>query len=158
MTRAASPKELRLFLVDDDAQVRSGLRLLLALNRDLTFCGEAEDAPTALDRMLALKPDLAIVDLCLKIGNGFDLVRQLRSQSPELRILVLSMHDDLDSVARALQAGADGYLTKDEAADKIVEAIHAVIARHSYFTAKMALKWGAAATFKSPQRFPPRQS
>ena len=136
--------KFRLFLVDDDKHVRRGIRRLVDLEPDLTVCGEAEDAPTALKRILAEKPDLAIVDLELELGDGIDLVGQLHRQCPKVRILVFSLHDDTYDVERAVRAGAHGYLTKDEGTEKLIEAIRRLRVSSFYFSEKMTARMGEA--------------
>ena len=125
-------------VVDDQPMVSRGVELLLAGERDLVFCGEAESEPQALDRIAGLKPDVAVVDLTLKEGTGLSLIGRLRQRCPELKILVFSMHDQAHYVAGAFGAGAHGYVTKGEGTEKLVEAIHVVMSGKVYLSEKMA--------------------
>ncbi|MFZ6185420.1 response regulator transcription factor [Nannocystis pusilla] len=103
----------RIFLIDDHPVFRHGLRQLLEAESGLAVCGEAEDAPGALESLQAHDlPDLALVDVSLPGSGGIDLVRRLRVLHPTLRCLVVSMHDEHLYAERAVRAGAVGYITK----------------------------------------------
>ena len=117
----------RVFLVEDNAVVRRGIHLLVGFEPDLVVCGEAEDADEAFAQICDLRPDLAIVDLALKESSGLDLIPRLHVECPQVRILVLSMHDQPRWIELALQAGAEGYLTKDESPDQLIRAIRQVL-------------------------------
>jgi len=114
-------------LVDDHPIVRQGLAQLLRQEPDLHVCGEAEDEESALRLVRELSPQLVIVDLSLKAGDGINLIRMLKAERPAVPILVLSMHDEIHYIERALRAGALGYLTKQEASMKILPAIRQVL-------------------------------
>jgi len=114
-------------IVDDHPIVRQGLTQLLMQERDIHVCGEAEDESTAMRVVAESKPHLVIVDLSLKSGDGMSLIKELHSAQPDLPILVLSMHDGIHHVENAMRAGALGYLTKQEASTKVVEAIRHVL-------------------------------
>ncbi len=131
-------RKIRVMVVDDQPMVCRGVELLLAGERDLVFCGEAESEPQARARIGGLKPDVAVVDLALEEGSGLSLIGRLRQRCPELKILVFSVHDGAHHAAGAFAAGAHGYITKDEGADKLVEAIHAVMSGRGYLSKEMA--------------------
>jgi len=116
----------RVFIVDDHALVREWLAALLSKQPDLELCGAAPDAAIALPAMLVNPPDVAIVDLSLKGISGLDLIKDLAEHLPETRAIVLTMHEEAFYAERALRAGARGYVTKEEATDRILEAIRAV--------------------------------
>jgi len=97
--------------------------LLLGMEPDLMVCGEADSAPAALQKIVALKPDVAIIDLSLKGGSGLELIKQLRAQGLNLKVLVFSMRDEGVYAERALRAGAHGYITKEEGTEKAIAAI-----------------------------------
>ena len=128
----------RVFLVDDHVLVREHLSALIQGTADLTVCGEAEDAPTALSLINRLKPDLVILDILLKGPSGLDLLGDLEKLPTPPAVLVLSMHDDRFYVARALQAGARGYITKEEAPTRILPAIRQVLSGGLYLSDRMA--------------------
>jgi DNA-binding NarL/FixJ family response regulator len=130
-------KPARILIVDDHPIVRLGIRQMIAFEPDLTVCGEADSAGSALG-LLASKPDLAIVDLSLREGSGLELIRSLREAAPEMRILVLSMHDEALFAERALRAGAHGYMMKQEAIDNLVHAIQEVLAGRLFVSRRMS--------------------
>ena len=122
----------RVFLVDDHPIVRRGFQLLVGLESDLVICGEAENAATALSQIQQTKPDLAIIDLALKSSSGLDLIKQLRSLCPEVKLLVFTMHDEPLYAERVLKAGAHGYITKEEGTEKALEAVRKLLAGKAY--------------------------
>lgn len=117
---------IRIFLVDDHPLVREWLEQLLRGEPGFEVVGQAEDAASALAAMRASAPDIAIVDLTLRSGTGLDLIKDLRAQLPAVQVIVLSMHEELAQVERALRAGAAGYVMKRESTTRIVEAIRTV--------------------------------
>jgi len=131
-------KRPRLFLVDDHPLVRERLGQLIAQQPDMIVCGECGDAAECLRLIPAAKPDLVIVDLSLKSSHGIELIKDIRVENPELRILVLSMHDESLFAERALRAGALGYVTKQESTDTILSAIRRVLAGEMFLTERMA--------------------
>ena len=139
------PSKHRIFLVDDHPLVREWLTNLINQQPDLAVCGEAEDAPHALEAIAKLKPDVAIVDLSLKYVSGLDLIKDLKLQQPEVLVLVLSMHDEALYAERAIRAGARGYIMKRETAKKVISAIRQVVAGElcvsESFAAVMAQKF-----------------
>jgi DNA-binding NarL/FixJ family response regulator len=118
----------RIVLVDDHPMVRERLAEVINREPDLSVCGEAEDRGGALEVIEREKPRLAIVDLTLKRSNGLDLIKDLRVMHPDLLILVLSMQDENLYAERVIRAGAHGYITKQEATRKILDAIRLVMA------------------------------
>jgi DNA-binding NarL/FixJ family response regulator len=115
------------FLVDDHPLVREWLTTLIHQQPDLAVCGEAESGPQALQAILALKPDIAIVDLSLKDSSGIELIKDLKQSAPGLAVLVLSMHEEAHYAERALRAGAKGYIMKRETTRKVIAAIRQVL-------------------------------
>jgi DNA-binding NarL/FixJ family response regulator len=112
-------------LVDDHPIVRYGFAQLLAGESDITVCGEAVDARTAIEA-LATNPDVVIVDISLGSSNGIDLIREIKERQPRAVVLVVSMHDEMLYAERALRAGASGYVMKHEATEALVRAIRIV--------------------------------
>jgi DNA-binding NarL/FixJ family response regulator len=151
----------RVYVVDDEPAIRLGLKLLINRQPDLEVCGDADSGRTTLEQILSLHPDLAILDLNLKEDDGLRLTRQLREKYPALRILIFSMHDELPWVEAALKAGANGYLTKEEGSEKLLEAIHALLQGKLYLRPTIAAKIsavGSAMNGSRPNhaRIPPR--
>jgi DNA-binding NarL/FixJ family response regulator len=117
----------QILVVDDHPIVRQGLRRLIDQQRDLAICGEAESFHEAEAAMRKLKPDLVIIDISLKQGDGIDLVKTARAKDPNLPVLVLSMHDEVIYAERVLAAGANGYIMKQADADELLRAIRRVL-------------------------------
>jgi two-component system, NarL family, nitrate/nitrite response regulator NarL len=117
----------RLMLVDDHPLVRDGLRARLESVPDLRVVAEAADADTAEASALLERPDLVLMDIGLRGANGIEATRRLLAAQPELRVIVLSMHDAPATMRQAMAAGAKAYLLKDCPADEIVRMIRAVM-------------------------------
>jgi DNA-binding NarL/FixJ family response regulator len=117
---------IRLLLADDHALVREGLMRILAAASDIEVAGEAANGDETLALVKQHDFDLALVDLSMPGLSGLDLIKRLKLERPKLRILVLSMHAESQYAARALKAGASGYLTKDSAAAQLLGAIRKV--------------------------------
>ncbi len=128
----------RILIVDDHPLFRKGLEQLIHSDGTFAVCGEAGDAPGAMDVIRKLDPDLAIIDLSLPGANGIELIKNIRAEFPELPILVLSMHDESLYAVRALRAGAQGYVMKHEALANVVKAIHEVFGGRPYLSRAMA--------------------
>ena len=128
----------RILIVDDHPMVREGLRMRISLQPDLEVCGESEDVREAMALIERARPDLVIVDISLKSGNGIDLLRQIRSHDDKIKLLVLSMYDDTLYAERSLRAGASGYLNKQASREKVVEAIRTVLAGQRYLSRETA--------------------
>lgn len=121
-----STRRVRIFMVDDHPLVREWLGGLLRLQPDFEICGEAEDAVQALASINAAPPDVAIVDLSLKRGSGLELIKDIGEHQPDVKTLVLSMHEEISDVERAMRAGARGYVMKRASTSQIVTAIRQV--------------------------------
>jgi two-component system, NarL family, invasion response regulator UvrY len=130
---------VKVLLVDDHPIVRAGLRRLLADEPEVDI-REAADGKAALGAFREQRPDIVILDLNLPGAGGIDVISRLRAADPRARVLVLSMHDDLVHVARALQAGAVGYLVKDASPDDILLAIRRVATGQPYLDHAIAEK------------------
>jgi DNA-binding NarL/FixJ family response regulator len=126
--KGKSPKSAskKVLVVDDHPMMREGLRQLIEKDGDFEVCGEAEDAPEALDLAQKCKPDLALVDITLRNANGLELIKDLQLRSPGTAVLVLSMHDEMLYAERVLRAGGRGYIMKQEGGKKIMEALRQV--------------------------------
>jgi DNA-binding NarL/FixJ family response regulator len=125
-------------VIDDHPIVRERLAELINQESDLVVCGEAEDSHQARKAVAELQPDIAIVDITLKDTYGIELIKEFKDRYPKLPMLVLSMHDEALYGERALRAGARGYLTKQEATKKVVDAIRKVLDGQIYTSEKMA--------------------
>ncbi|MCE5328368.1 MAG: response regulator transcription factor [Planctomycetaceae bacterium] len=128
----------RLILVDDHPIVRQGIAMLVEKESDMEVCGEASSANEALTLIKQAEPHVAVVDLSLKDSNGIDLIKDIAVRFPQLRVLVLSMRDEAFFAERVLRAGARGYLTKEQAPRKVIEAIRMVMAGEIYVSDKIS--------------------
>lgn len=130
--------KLRLLIGDDHTLMRQGLRKILEERPDWEVVAEVGDGRDAIRRAIALKPDVAILDIGMPQLNGIDATQQIVRRVPETRVLILSMHSDEAYVTRALQAGATGYMLKDSAGKDLLKGIAAVAAGTAYFSPAVA--------------------
>lgn len=121
--RANTSKKSAIFVVDDHPLLRQGLTRLINAEPDLFVCGEAEDAPQAINGISVKNPDLVIVDISLQGNNGIELTKSIKALYKEMRIMVLSMHDENIYAQRVLRAGANAYIMKQEDPGKVIMAI-----------------------------------
>jgi DNA-binding NarL/FixJ family response regulator len=130
--------KLRLLLGDDHTLVRQGLRKILEEKPEWEVVAEAGDGREAVRQALALHPDVAILDIGMPQLNGIEATRQIVRRAPDTRVLILSMHSADAYVARALQAGAKGYLLKDSAGKDLIRAVATVATGKSFFSPAVA--------------------
>jgi DNA-binding NarL/FixJ family response regulator len=135
---ATAKQKNRIFIVDDHPIVRKGLTQLINQEPDLTVCGEAENAEAALELLKKVKPDLAIVDISLRGIDGIELTKLIKVRFENIPVLVVSMHDESLFAERALRAGARGYIMKQEAIEKMMEAIHKVLRGELYVSDRVS--------------------
>jgi len=135
--KTGSGSKHTIFLVDDHPLMRQGLTQLINAERDLVVCGEAEDAPRALQGISNKKPDLIIVDISLQGNNGIELTKSIKALYKDLRIMVLSMHDEHIYAQRVLRAGANAYVMKQEPPDRVIEAIRKALKGDIYVSEKV---------------------
>jgi DNA-binding NarL/FixJ family response regulator len=128
----------KILIVDDHPVVREGLAMHLAAQPDLEVCGEAEDIPGALALLASTRPDVAIIDISLKNGNGLELVRRIKDGQDAVRMLVWSMYPENLYAERALRAGAHGYLNKDQATHHVLDAIRSILQGKVYVSGDLA--------------------
>jgi DNA-binding NarL/FixJ family response regulator len=128
----------RIFIVDDHPIVRKGLAQLINQEEDLVICGEADNAEAALEALKKVKPDLAIVDISLRGIDGFELTKLIRARFDNIPVLVVSMHDESLFAERALRVGARGYIMKQEAIEKMMEAIRKVLRGELYVSERVS--------------------
>ena len=126
---------LRILIADDHGIVRSGLRLLLDRQSDLEVVAEAQDGVEALEKALAERPDLAILDVTMPRMTGLQATSEIRRQAPEVQVLILSMHEDERYLFEALRAGAAGYVLKRAADKDLLEAVQAASRGEPFLTA-----------------------
>ena len=141
---------IRVLLADDHKIVRDGLKRILAATSDVAVAGEAASGDEALALVRTNDYDLVLLDLSMPGLSGIDLVKRLKLEKPKLRLLVLSMHGERQYAARALKAGASGYLTKDSAAEQLVCVIRKLAAGGVHISEAAAA--GLVAAEKEPHQ------
>lgn len=127
----------RVAVVDDHPLFRERLCQLINHELDMEVCGEAEGAEQALGLIRSTRPNLAIVDVALKVSSGLELIRSIKALSIGVPVLVLSMHEESVYADRALRAGASGYITKSQEAAEVLTAIRSVLAGKIYLSPEM---------------------
>jgi DNA-binding NarL/FixJ family response regulator len=127
----------RILLADDHAVLRAGIRTLLGLEPDMEVVGEAEDGLQAIAQVKKLQPDLVLMDLSMPLMNGTEAIRQIKHRSPGTKIVVMTVHKSDEHVRTALDAGADGYLLKDDSHHDLLAAIRSVALGGIYLSPKV---------------------
>ena len=128
------------FIVDDHPLMRQGLSLLINQQQELEVCGWAEDAETALQAIANNRPSVMIVDISLNGSDGLDLLKTIRSFDGPLPVLILSMHDEGVYAERALRAGANGYIMKQQATEEVLAAVRRILNGGVYLSDGMSNK------------------
>lgn len=121
-----STDHIRTFLVDDHPAILEAIRSRIEETLDIEICGMATSSGEAFSEIEEIEPDTAVIDISLGDAHGLDLVQNLRSQCPDVRIVVYSMYDEMVYAERAIKAGASGYLMKDQPTEELIEAIRVV--------------------------------
>jgi len=154
--RAPTPtKKSAVLLVDDHPIVRQGLAQLINQEADMMVCGHAEDATGAHSAIAAQRPDVVVLDISLNGPDGLTVLKEIRADDPTLPVLILSMHDESIYAERALRAGANGYIMKQEATERVLEAIRRIRAGEVYVSDRISKRLlrqivNGPATGKSP--------
>ncbi len=120
-------KKSTILLADDHSILRAGLRSILDNHPDFKVIAEADNGKDALQKSIALKPDLLLTDLSMPKTNGTECIRELKKRAPEVKVLVLTMHAGEEHIHAALNAGADGYILKDDSHDELINAIKNIL-------------------------------
>ncbi|MEI6179820.1 MAG: response regulator transcription factor [Chloroflexales bacterium] len=131
-------KPIRVFLVDDHMVVRAGLKTLITAQADMVVIGEAGDGETAWPQVQDARPDVVIMDISMPKMNGIQTTERLKQICPEVKVLVLSVHDDTSYLRQMLAVGAAGYILKHTAADALIQAIRIVAAGGLYLEPALA--------------------
>ncbi|HXZ08973.1 MAG TPA: response regulator transcription factor [Paraburkholderia sp.] len=153
-----SPAAARLILVDDHPLVRDGLRARLEAVPNLEVAGEAGNADEALELAARVEPDLVLMDVGMNGMNGIALAGVFHDRFPAIRVLMLSMHDNIEYVTQAVRAGASGYVLKDSPATEIIHAIGAVLEGRTFFSAGLGARMIHASATQTPvERLTPRE-
>ncbi|MBX3587902.1 MAG: response regulator transcription factor [Ramlibacter sp.] len=129
---------IRIVVADDHAIVREGLKRIVSSVSGMEVVGEAADGTQVMQRVRELSFDVLMLDLSMPGRSGMELIRLVHAEKPKLRILVLSMHQELQYAVRSIKSGASGYLTKESAPDQLEQAIRKIAAGGAYVTAEVA--------------------
>ena len=129
---------IRIVIADDHAIVREGLKRIVSGIADMEVVGEAADGTQVMQRVRELDFDIIVQDLSMPGRSGMELIKLVRAEKPKLRILVLSMHQELQYAVRAIKSGASGYLTKESAPAQLEQAIRKIAGGGAYVTAEVA--------------------
>jgi DNA-binding NarL/FixJ family response regulator len=129
---------IAVFLADDHAIVREGLKLILNAEADIQVVGQAEDGQGAIDGVIRLAPDVAVLDIAMPLLSGIAAARRIREVRPHTQIVILSIHKTKEHISRALRAGARGYVLKECAGAELIEAVRSVHAGHYYASQKVS--------------------
>jgi len=130
-------RKSRVFIVDDHPLVREGLTNLINGQDDLIVCGEAKDSAQAINGIAKARPDVALIDISLENESGLELVKQLKTQFPQVALIILSMHDEALYAERALRAGAQGYVMKHETSKSVLASIRRVLGGGVYVSERI---------------------
>jgi DNA-binding NarL/FixJ family response regulator len=128
----------RIVIADDHAIVREGLKRIVGDVADMQVVGEAADGTEVMQRVRELEFDVLVLDLSMPGRSGMELIKLVKAEKPKLRILVLSMHQELQYAVRAIKSGASGYLTKESAPAQLEQAIRKVASGGAFLTAEVA--------------------
>jgi DNA-binding NarL/FixJ family response regulator len=142
----------RVFIVEDHPVFREGLVQVINREHDLEVCGHAGSAEAAFKEITRLRPDIVLVDISLPGKNGLTLIKELRAFNRQIKLLVVSMHDEALYANRVLRAGGDGYIMKQEDPEEVVDAIRDVLAGHIYVSEEVLMG------NEKPARKPPVKS
>ncbi len=127
----------RILIVDDHPMMRDGLTMRISSQSDMTVCGEAASEDEAIELVNQIKPDLVVVDISLKSGNGIELVKRIATLDSSIKTLVVSAFHESLYAERALRAGALGYLNKQDSNEKLIEAIRTLVQGERYVSAEI---------------------
>jgi DNA-binding NarL/FixJ family response regulator len=123
---------LRVLIADDHEAVRKGVCSILGSRKDLEVCGEAENGRDAIEKARELKPDVVILDITMPVLSGFEAAREIR-KTMSVPILILSMHESKQLIEEAKKIGVQGYVTKTEAASRLLLAVDALLRKQDFF-------------------------
>jgi DNA-binding NarL/FixJ family response regulator len=125
---------LKVLIADDHEAVRKGVCAILSSRKDVEVCWEAENGKDAVDQATANKPDVIILDITMPVFSGFEAAREIRKKMPDVKILILSMHESNQLIAEAKKIGVQGYVTKTQVGGTLLQAIDAVLRNETFFS------------------------
>lgn len=130
-------KKLKIFLADDHVILREGLKHILMEDKSIEIIGEAGDGREALEKIDKLKPDIAILDISMPSLSGLDAARIIRKYDKNIKILILTRHDNEEYVQQAIKSGVNGFILKDSAGDDLLKAVRDVMTGNIYLSPKI---------------------
>lgn len=131
-------EKLKILIADDHPIVRDGLKSILSIEPDYLVIGEAEDGKEAYEKVSKLKPDIVILDIAMPRLSGIQVTEHIKKAYPKTKVLILSMHKQKEYLLRSLRAGADGFILKDQASDRLLEALIFLRANKHYICPDVA--------------------
>jgi DNA-binding NarL/FixJ family response regulator len=157
-------RKIRVLLVDDHAILREGIKALLEKQENIEVVAEAADGREGIPKAIQFRPDVVVLDISMPLMDGLEATRQMKRENPDVKILVLTMHDDEEYFFQLVRAGASGYVTKRSASKELVSAIEAVYGGESFFCPSMAksllsnyLKLAESSEHTEPEVLTPRE-
>ncbi len=132
--------KVRILLADDHTILREGIKVLLNRERDMEIVAEAEDGAQALEKVRTAKPDVVVMDISMPKIGGLEVTREITETFPDVKVVILTMHDNEEYLVQALKSGAKGYVLKEAAATDLAEAIRAVVRGDAYLYPAVARK------------------
>ena len=148
-------KPIRIIIADDHTIVRQGLARLLEDQSDLKVVGEAINGRVAVEKALALKPDIVIMDIAMPLMNGIEAAKRIRKRLPKTKILILSMYSQEHYIHELLEAGISGYLLKESSGRDILKAIHAAMKDETFLSPSISKM--VVDSYLSPRKISPRE-
>ncbi|NVK73055.1 MAG: response regulator transcription factor [Oceanospirillaceae bacterium] len=145
-------KKIRVLLVDDHMLVLDGLQARLELEDNIDVIATASDGLSALEKAQETQPDLVLMDVSMPVLNGLEATKRFKAEQPNVKILMLSMHNDKEYILSLIQSGANGYVLKDVSSEELVQAINTVCQGGTYFSS------GASDSLFSAAPPPPKES
>lgn len=134
--------KITVLIADDHTILRRGLVSLLSLNQNIEVIGEAEDGRSAVEMALRLEPDVVLMDLSMPVLNGLEATAQLKKESPAMKVLILSAHDNDEYVNQVVRSGANGYALKNTSPEELYTAIRTVHSGHTFFSPSLTGRFG----------------
>ena len=127
-------KKIKIFLVDDHRIVRSGLKFLIEAQKNMTVIGEASEAKMALMKLSELEPDIILMDISMPGLDGIETTLEIKGRFPNIKVLILTMHDDEQLLFKSIKAGGSGYILKNSPAEDLIEAINSIYEGNHFIT------------------------
>ncbi|HUI66095.1 MAG TPA: response regulator transcription factor [Bacteroidota bacterium] len=135
-------EKITVLIADDHTILRRGLVSLLSLNQNIEVIGEAEDGRSAVEMAMRLEPDVVLMDLSMPVLNGLEATDQLKKESPGIKVLILSAHDNDEYVNQVVRSGANGYVLKNTSPEELYTAIRIVHSGHAFFSPSLSGRFG----------------